>query len=545
MNKYTLVALSVTGGILSGLAWTEWCSGLILLIAFVPLLLIEDYLFAHSERFTPHAFFIYVLPGIVIFSIIALGWMRVASMTGAICVIMGLAFLMSFALWLAHIVRLKAGNIAGIISLFAFWLGYEYLSLNVNIISPWLNLGNGLSKDIAFIQYYEVTGTAGGSIWILASNLFLTIFIINLIRGKNRILTYLVIWLFVILIPAGISLTRYYTIKQNTVRPEEVVIVQPDIDPYTEKFIIPFKKQLTRVIALAESGINDSTTWIITPETTVDDPVNLDDLNNDNYIKMIREMVNKHPSVSVVTGLVSYRLYPLSSFAPTISARKIDESGKYYDHFNSAFKIDTGKTIEVYHKSKLVPGIEMQFSNGPGRLIARILPNLGGTKWGYGRQRERDCFSSQRTSTRIAPIVCYESVFGKYVSEYVNRGANALFIITNDGWWKGTNGYKQHLSFASLRAIETRRPVARAANTGISCMIDIKGVITEETGWYTQAVLKGEFFPETRLTTYVRYGDYLLKIASILSVLIFIIIFVVFPVIEKINPPKSDIQRNT
>ena len=82
---------------------------------------------------------------------------------------------------------------------------------------------------------------------------------------------------------------------------------------------------------------------------------------------------------------------------------------------------------------------------------------------------------SADTHRKIAPIICYESVFGKYVTEYVKKGANALFIITNDGWWKNTNGYKQHLSFASIRAIETRRPVARAANTGVSCIIDIRG----------------------------------------------------------------------
>jgi len=530
MNKYTLVMLSVTGGILTGLAWTGWCSGLILLIAFVPFLLIENYLYEHSRQFTPNAFFIYVLPGFVIFSIIAIGWMRVASMTGAICVIMGLAFLMSFALWLAHIVRMKAGNTLGFISLFTFWLCYEFLSLNVNIISPWLNLGNGLSKDIVFIQWYEVTGTAGGSVWILASNLFLAIFLINFTKGKKRTFKYLIIWTSVILIPAGISVTRYYTIRQNTSIPEEVVIVQPDFDPYTEKFTIPFKEQLRKVILMSETVVTDKTKWVITPETTVDDPVNLDDLNSDSYISMIRELVNKYPSVSVVAGLVSYRLYPPAPVAPTKSARKTDETGTYYDHFNSAFKIDTGKAIEVYHKSKLVPGIEMQFSTGPGRLIAKILPSLGGTKWGYGIQKERVCFLNQHTNTKIGPIVCYESVFGKYVTEYVKNGANALFIITNDGWWKHTNGYRQHLSLASVRAIETRRPVARSANTGISCFIDIKGKITVETKWWTQAVLKGEIIPETTITPYVRYGDYLSATGSILSAIILLIIFIAIPI---------------
>lgn len=535
MNKYNLVGLSVFGGILSGLAWTGWCSGLILLIAFVPFFLIENYLYANHKKFTPNAFFIFILPGFVIFSIAAIGWMRVASVTGAICVIMGLAFLMAFALWLAHVVRRRVGNIAGFASMITFWLAYEFISLNINIISPWLNLGNGLSKDIAFIQWYEITGTAGGTLWILSSNLFFTIFITKYFEKRRINTLYLLIWISIIIIPSAISIARYLTIKQNNTGAEQVVIVQPNVDPYTEKFTIPFQIQLREAIAMAESNVTENTNWILTPETTVDDPVNLDDLNNDKYIKMIRELTYKHPLASTVTGLVSYRLYTATPEAPTISARKADDSGKYSDHFNSAFKIDSGKSIEVYHKSKLVPGIEMQFSNGPGRLIARILPKLGGTIWGYGIQKDRVCFENRRTFTKIAPIVCYESVFGQYVTDYVKNGANALFIITNDGWWKNTNGYRQHLSYASIRAIETRRPVARAANTGVSCIIDIRGKRIIESDWWSRTVIKGEIYPETRVTLYVRYGDFLLEIASLISALILLIIFVAIPVRKKIK----------
>jgi apolipoprotein N-acyltransferase len=535
MNKYTLVALSVTGGVLTGLAWTGWCTGLILLIAFVPFFIIGNYLFENRERFTPNAFFIYTLPGFVIFSIMAIGWMRVASITGAICVIMGLSFFMSFALWLAHLVWIKAGNTIGVISLFAFWLGYEFLSLNVNIVSPWLNLGNGLAKDITFIQWYEVTGTAGGSLWILASNLLLSIFLIKSLTRRKGYNLYLVIWLSVIIIPSAISIVRYNTIKQNQCGAEEVVIIQPNIDPYTEKFTIPFRKQLSDVISQADKSITEKTKWIITPETTVDDPVNLDDLNNNVYICMIRELADKYPKASVVTGLVSYRIYPSSAEAPTISARKTDGSGTYYDHFNSAFKIDTGKFIEFYHKSKLVPGIEMQFSDGPGKLIAAILPNLGGTKWGYGIQKDRFAFVNNATSNKAAPVICYESVFGEYVTGYVKNGANSLFIITNDGWWKNTNGYRQHLAYASIRAIETRRPVARAANTGVSCIIDIRGKRSSETEWWTRRVIRGEIFPESRITPYVRYGDYLLRIATFISVIIILIIFIAVPARKKIR----------
>jgi apolipoprotein N-acyltransferase len=537
MNKYTLVSLSVMGGILSGLAWTGWCSGLILLIAFVPFFLIENYLFENPKRFTPNAFFIYLLPGFVIFSLIALGWMRVASITGAICVIMGLSFLMAFTTWLAHIVRLRAGNLAGFISMITFWLGYEYISLNINIISPWLNLGNGLSKDILFIQWYDVTGTAGGSLWILLSNLFLAIVLVTSLAKKRRSAVYLIIWLLIIIIPSFASIYRYYTIKLNNQNGSEVIIIQPNTDPYTEKFTIPFEDQLKKVITQANSSITGKTEWVITPETTIDDPANLDDLANDKYVKMIKEMIKQYPRTDVVTGLVTYRLYPSMKEAPTVSARKIDASGLYYDHFNSAVQIDSGKYFGIYHKSKLVPGIEMQFSNGPGRFITRILPYLGGTRWGYGIQEDRVCFEHTSTFMKIAPVICYESVFGKFVTDYVKKGAEAIFIITNDGWWKNTNGYKQHLYYASLRAIETRRPVVRAANTGVSCLIDIRGKRTYETGWWTRAIIKGEIYPETRITTYVKYGDSLLVGSLFISGIIIFIVFIAVPIRKKINHP--------
>jgi apolipoprotein N-acyltransferase len=533
MNKYTLVTLSVIGGILSGLAWMEWCSGLILLIAFVPFFLIENHLFENRERYSRNAFFIYCSPGFVIFSLIALGWMRVASITGAICVIMGLSFLMTFTLWMSHIARMRAGNVIGIVSLFVFWLSYEFLTLNSNIISPWINLGNGLAKDILFIQWYDVTGTAGGTLWILSSNLLLAIFLINSDGRKKNNRLALILWLSVIIIPSVVAITRYYTIKQNEQDRTEIVIIQPNTDPYTEKFKIPFEEQLKKVIVLAGSSVSNNTAWIITPETTVDDPVNLDNLDASIYIGMLKKLISQYPQVSIATGFVTYKLYPPSPVAPSNSSRKTDTSGSWYDHFNSALKIDSGKSIEVYHKSKLVPGIEMQFSTGPTRLISKILPYLGGTKWGYGIQKDRICFEQKILSEKIAPVICYESVFGKYVTEYVKNGAEALFIITNDGWWKGTTGYKQHLAYASLRAIETRRPVARAANTGISCIIDIRGKRTIETKWWTQDVLKGEICPETRITTYVKYGDYLMQISMVISIIIVSVIFVALPIRKK------------
>jgi apolipoprotein N-acyltransferase len=524
MKKYLLTGLSVTGGFLSGLAWSDWCTGKILLISLIPFFIIENHLFENRRNYSPNAFFIYLLPGVLIFSLLTLGWLRIASLAGAITVIMGITFTISFTVWLAHLCRLYAGNILSAFALISFWLCYEYISLNVDIVTPWANLGNGFAKDIMLIQWYEITGTSGGTLWILLSNITLSALINKTDSGLRKSLPLLVTWLLIIIVPAVLSVSRYYSIKPAGEKESEIVIIQPNFDPYTTKFSVPFEQQLSKSISLAESVATEKTEWIITPETTVDDPVNEKDISNNKYIRMVRTLVSKYPDAGVVTGMTTYILYKPFSERPTRSARFVDSLNTFYDHFNSALKIDTSGVIEIYHKSKLVPGIEKQFLNGPGKILGRILPYLGGSQWGYGSQDDRSVFSHKATGVKVAPIICYESVFGEYVTGYVKKGANILFIITNDGWWKGTNGYKQHLSFASLRAIETRRPVARSGNTGVSAFIDLRGKVTDKTEWWTQATLAGKLTPESRITPYVKWGDWLLKAGTISTMIILLIV---------------------
>jgi apolipoprotein N-acyltransferase len=529
MNKYILVTLSVIGGILSGLAWSGWCSGLILLVSLVPFFLIENYLAGQRLRYSANAYFIYVLPGFLIFSILTLGWIRVASLVAAVGVIMGMTFLMSFTAWLAHYVRLRAGNITAIAALLSFWLAFEFLCLNVDIITPWINLGNGLAKDILFIQWYDTTGVAGGSLWILISNILLSVFLIRSMNGLKRRRLYIILWVLVIIIPSAVSLLKYFNNEDESSKPSEVVVVQPDFDPYNEKFTIPFRDQLASAIRQAEKSVTQNTEWVIMPETVVDDPVNEADYSKNIYLNMSGDFALLHPGVSIIQGMTTFRVYPASPQPPTGSARKIEKDNSWYDHFNAAVQIDTGKQVSFYHKSKLVPGIEKQFISGPGKILSTILPYLGGSQWGYGIQKERTTFKHHISGMRAAPVICYESIYGKYITGYVRNGANAIFIITNDGWWKNTNGYKQHFSFASIRAIETRRPVARAANTGISGIIDKKGRVVNKSEWWTPSAIRGEIIPGYSMTPYVRFGDYLMVAGTISGILIFITVFIALP----------------
>ncbi len=102
-----------------------------------------------------------------------------------------------------------------------------------------------------------------------------------------------------------------------------------------------------------------------------------------------------------------------------------------------------------------------------------------------------------------------------------------MSIITNDGWWGDTPGYSQHLRYASLRAIETRRSIARSANTGISALIDQRGVIQDSLGWWQRGYVKGNLNLNSKITTFVRYGDYIGR-AAYASMLLFIGLFCLF-----------------
>jgi apolipoprotein N-acyltransferase len=147
-------------------------------------------------------------------------------------------------------------------------------------------------------------------------------------------------------------------------------------------------------------------------------------------------------------------------------------------------------TIQIYHKSKLVPGVEKMPWPAVFKYIEKFAIDLGGISGSLGMQEERVAFFTQDKKFAAGPIVCYESVYGEYVGEYVKKGANFLAIITNDGWWGDTPGYRQHLQYGALRAIETRRSIVRSANTGITATINQKGEIENKTLWWKEAAIK-------------------------------------------------------
>ncbi|RLD38723.1 MAG: apolipoprotein N-acyltransferase [Bacteroidetes bacterium] len=235
---------------------------------------------------------------------------------------------------------------------------------------------------------------------------------------------------------------------------------------------------------------------------------------------MLKIFISNYPNLNLLIGLSSYKFLK----EPTVTARTT-KSGAFYDEYNSALFLNRFDKREHYHKSKFVPGAEkMPFQ----KLLApfqQIAFDLGGTVGSLGYDTERRVFTSADGQYKIAPLICFESVFGEFTNGFVQNGAQLLFIITNDGWWGNTSGYKQHLMFASLRAIETRRSVARSANTGISCFINQRGDIYEKTEYWVQDAKKATLNANSDISFYVRYGDYIGRLSAFTAILFLLISF--------------------
>ena len=390
-------------------------------------------------------------------------------------------------------------------ALLSFWLSFEYLHLNWDLSWPWLTLGNVFAHYPKYIQWYEFTGVLGGSLWIVLANILL----FHSFKNKKKY----TLPSLVIIIPILISFCVQF---EDDGKDVEVVVVQPNIDPYQEKFDgLTSMEQLDIFIELAETKLDSNTNYLIGPETAIIDGLWENKIDNAAEISLLKGLIDKYPDLNIILGAVTYKAYAEFDEVPH-TARKFTGLDAYYDVYNSAIQVNKS-AISIYHKSKLVQGVE--FTPFPSILekLEFLTIDLGGITGSLGTQDFREVFPSN--SAQIAPIICYESVFGEYTTNYARNGADIFAIITNDGWWKDTPGYKQHLNYASLRAIECRRAIARSANTGISAFIDSRGNINRKTNWDEEVVIKDIIKTNTVQTFYISFGDYIGRLSAFIAIM--------------------------
>ena len=519
MKRRNRILLSVLSGVLLSLAWLGF-PGWVLFFAFLPLLYLDHFFAERKSEFRSVSFWSHSFIAFLIWNILTTWWIVHATAAGVVMAIVTNSFLMSLTFWLAHIARRNFRSNLGNIALVVFWISFEYFHFHWDIEWPWLTLGNGFANNVKMVQWYEYTGYLGGTLWILIMNILLFKLGINWLQKRSfRESVYpLSVFVLLLIVPVSFSFIRYFSYKELE-NPKHIVIVQPNIDPYSEKYDAEAENEkLEKFVGLASSKIDNKTDFVIGPETLFENPGfwNEDKLNTNTQLMKLSGFLKSYPNAEMVFGVSSYKVYPdKDSATPTARTR----NDMTYDMFNSAIFLGNNGQTQIYHKSMLVVGVEkMPFAKYLG-FLGDLVINIGGTTNSLGRQDEPSNFVS-KDKTEVAPVICYESIFGEFVTKYVKKGAQMIFIITNDGWWKNTPGYHQHLSFARLRAIETRRSIARCANTGISCFINQRGDISQATKWWVPAAIKGTINANEKMTFYVRFGDYIARISLFVSILL-------------------------
>ena len=517
--------LSALSGILLVAAWPTQGFPWFIFGAFVPLFFIEKNI-AEQRHNYPYAYlFGWSYFAFALWNIGTTWWLVNASVFGMIfanaCNSLFFTLLFLGFHWAKKRMPLRSAYLFFI----CLWLAFESFHMQWDFSWPWLSLGHVFSESIQWIQWYEYTGVFGGSLWVLLVNILL------FEASKHGIpSTSFPQWLrktiplfAVVLGPISCSLVLFQKEwhSDSTVR---VAMTQPNIDPYAEKYQYSNADYLQLLNALMKTTENNDFDYILTPETyfAAGYGERLEGLDNSPFYESLRNFTAQYPKAQLITGVQLFDTYN-SIVAPTTTANKVRDR-LWVDYYNSALAIAPASEPQIYHKSKLVVGVEnMPYKNFFEPILGSFLLDMGGTVSSRAVQEARSVFTHPITEVVAAPIICYESVYGAFVTEYVRKGAQFLAVITNDAWWGNTPGHRQLLSITRLRAIETRRAIARSANTGVSAVISPKGEVLDHLAYQQKGVLTANIPLYERLTFYTQYGDYLTRWASFVALLYFVL----------------------
>ena len=528
------IFLSLISALLLSISWPTYGIPFFIFFAFVPLLLMEQEISKFS-KINKKGWVVFGLTYLAFFiwNVVTTGWLYHAKnpdgnnslLAVAIPVIVN-SLLMSLVFQLYYWYKKVRGTYFGLVFFVAIWLSFERFHLNWEFTWPWLNLGNAFSEYPQLIQWYDTIGATGGSFWILLINVFAfyTLRIWQAGRIRKDLVKNISILTAIIVLPLLISIYKYNSYQEKPIGEVTTLLLQPKLDPYTEKYSKDSLQILGELLSLAEENSKTKVDFFIAPETAFPGNGSLSEngFNKSTSIAIAKEFLGKHPQSIFLTGASTHKF--LFDEADTEDYSTKIQEGVWVNSYNSALQIIPNQEVEVYHKAKLVPGVEIfPYIRYLKPILGDAMLDFGGANSSLGIDKERKVFSNTFNKAKMAPIICYESIYGEYVTDYVKNGANLLAIMTNDSWWDNTEGHKQLLSYARLRAIETRREIVRAANSGISAHINAKGDILQDTFYddRTALLVKANLLEEKSI--YTKIGDLISRIA--IFVLGFLIIY--------------------
>ena len=500
--------LGTTAGILLGLSFPP----LPFLPLVIPAWVIIIYLIYDDQESTTFTHFRKFFHIFLVWNIIATYWISNTAFAAGIVAMFTNSLLMATALSLFIILHKRVQNKYHFILLAACWISFEYFHFRWEAHWPWLTLGHYLMEVSELIQWYSLTGVLGGTLWILGLAWLAYKLIFNSGRQVPIWFSFIPL-LAVLLIPICVSIVYTPDLPDDSAS-IHVAIVQPNYEPHYVKRQIPANEEISHFLQLADQVVNDSTDYLVFPETSFS--INLNSWNRNVAVRGLINYLNDNPKLTIISGLETN--YILDSNDPHDQYTRTyirDSDTIYWENHNTAVRLINNAEKELYYKSKLVPGAEFFPFKNTLFFLKPLIDKLGGSGSGLRQQTSRSVLLGL-DGHKAAPIICYESVFGEYVSEYIDAGADWLTVMTNDGWWDRTAGHQQHLGLSVIRAIEQRKWIARAANSGISCFIDPTGSIYQATDYDTSAAIQTAIKPNSYRSFYSRYGDFIGRLAILI-----------------------------
>lgn len=353
-NRYFLACLSAF------LLWLAWppmpYTSFLLFVAFVPLLFAVETIQTSELPKKGRKIFGLSFLSFVLWNTASIYWvfnslhaaMPLPAALAISLIPFGLgALLMAFAFWGYYAVSQVLNKTWSYVALLCFWISYEYLHQSWDLAFPWMNLGNGFAQTHQLVQWYEYTGVYGGTIWVLLAN----ILIFEALRQKSRKLG--LIGLAWIIVPAVASLIRYETYTEN-INPANVVVVQPNVDPYQKYGSLSPEQQVARLIDLSKQQAQANTEYFIWPETAMVGFTDEEQIRANSLYLQVLNFLQPYANANVLSGIESYKNFGKDSVA---SAQYDPGSGNFLVPYNAAIHIENAANVQFYHKSKLVPGV--------------------------------------------------------------------------------------------------------------------------------------------------------------------------------------------
>jgi apolipoprotein N-acyltransferase len=497
-------------------SWLGW-------IALTPLIVAIWFSGENSRRHWLRNLLLGYVAGIVFFTCTfswlgALGDLYQNFFLHGLSLLLSIYLAMHFAFWAWLVGLIKPGTFTAswrnLLTAFvaaSAWVTHEWTRGWLFSGFGWNGLGVALHAEWPMIQVAEFTGVVGLSFAIAFANIIAVSTPLRLFAEArtHRMRPHFDLTLTMIGIIALLTFGLQRVQHPSPAKPLRVAAVQagvPQLQKFDPQFTSEVFERFRRLSEIAV-GANPPPDLLVWPESSMPDPVR--DPNTESY-RFVSDF-----SAATKTDLM-------------LGTLDLEDGHDY----NAALLVSNGgQRVQIYRKIHLVPFGEYIPLRHSFPLFAAIASTWVPGDFSAGA--EHTVFSLTNEQARVAPLICFEDTVGDLVRRFVVNGANLLVDVTNDGWFLHSSGSRQHLSNAVFRCVENRRPMVRAANTGVTCFVNEFGrviqILQDDTGnTFNEGVLTGEInVPQDRhLTFYARHGELFAKLCAGITTIAILVLMI-------------------